>query len=201
MPASGSTEVTLTATITDTKTSKTYTKEYILTLYSADVAATEAELNNAVSKLTGNFTPVYGTDTNAITAVEKKLLDAGCEGIAVSIKESVTDNGNYSGIDQDGTIHYYFNPDMTKYGGYFDTTFVLSKNGASVEKEWSTSIDWDKAKVLEALNTVADTLTVPETATADMKLPQIANEQKWSNVTWSSSDTNALAIGSAPYYP
>ena len=34
-----------------------------------------------------------------------------------------------------------------------------------------------------------------------MKLPQIANEQKWSNVTWSSSDTNALAIGSAPYYP
>lgn len=201
LPASGTAEITVTATITDTKTSKTYTKEYILTLYSADVAATEAELNNAVSKLTGNFKPVYGTDTNAITAVEKKLLDAGCEGIAVSIKEAMTDSGNYSGIDQNGTIHYYFNPGMTKYGSYFYTTFVLSKNGASVEKKWYTSIDWDKAKVREALNTVADTLTVPETATADMKLPQIADEETWSNVTWSSSDPRVLTIGSAPYYP
>ena len=128
-------------------------------------------MNAAVSKLTGNFTPVYGTDTNAITAVEKKLLDAGCEGITVSVKKAVADRNNYVGIDRDGTIHYYFNPNMRGSGGYFDTTFVLSKNGASVEKEWDTSIDWDKAKVLEALNTVADTLTVPETATADMTLP------------------------------
>lgn len=199
LPASGSATVTLTATITDTATNKTYTKEYILTLYSADVAATEAELNNAVSKLTGNFKPVYGTDTNAITAVEKKLLDAGCEGIAVSIKEAVTDSGNYSGIDQDGTIHYYFNPGMTKYGSYFYTTFVLSKNGASVEKKWYTSIDWDKAKVREALNTVADTLTVPETATADMTLPLNANGKGWSKVAWVSNDP-ALKIGQASYY-
>lgn len=199
LPASGSTEVTLTATITDTKTSKTYTKEYILTLYSATTATTEAELNAAVSKLTGNFKPVYGTDTNAITAVEKKLLDAGCEGIAVSIKEAVTDSGNYSGIDQDGTIHYYFNPGMTKYGSYFYTTFVLSKNGASVEKKWYTSIDCDKAKVREALNTVADTLTVPETATADMTLPLNANGKGWSKVAWVSNDP-ALKIGQASYY-
>lgn len=198
-PESGSAKVTLTATITDTKTSKTYTKEYILTLYSATTATTEAELNAAVSKLTGNFKPVYGTDTNAITAVEKKLLDAGCEGIAVSIKETVTDSGNYSGIDQDGTIHYYFNPGMTKYGSYFYTTFVLSKNGASVEKKWYTSIDWDKAKVREALNTVADTLTVPETATADMTLPLNANGKGWSKVAWVSNDP-ALKIGQASYY-
>lgn len=199
LPASGSATVTLTATITDTVTSKTYTKEYILTLYSATTATTEAELNAAVSKLTGNFKPVYGTDTNAITAVEKKLLDAGCEGIAVSIKEAVTDSGNYSGIDQDGTIHYYFNPGMTKYGSYFYTTFVLSKNGASVEKKWYTSIDWDKAKVREALNTVADTLTVPETATADMTLPLNANGKGWSKVAWVSNDP-ALKIGQASYY-
>lgn len=199
LPASGTAEITVTATITDTATNKTYTKEYALTLYSADVAATEAELNNAVSKLTGNFKPVYGTDTNAITAVEKKLLDAGCEGIAVSIKEAVTDSGNYSGIDQNGTIHYYFNPGMTKYGSYFYTTFVLSKNGASVEKEWYTNIDWDKAKVRETLNTVADTLTVPETATADMTLPLNANGKGWSKVAWVSNDP-ALKIGQASYY-
>lgn len=200
LPESGSAKVTLTATITDTKTSKTYTKEYILTLYSATTATTEAELNAAVSKLTGNFKPVYGTDTNAITAVEKKLLDAGCEGIAVSIKEAVTDSGNYSGIDQDGTIHYYFNPGMTKYGSYFYTTFVLSKNGASVEKEWYTNIDWDKAKVRETLNTVADTLTVPETATEHMKLPIRANGKTWTTVTWLSNDP-ALTVQSSSFSP
>ena len=206
LPASGTAEITVTATITDAKTSKTYTKEYALTLYSADVAATKAELNAAVSKLTGNFKPVYGTDTNAITAVEKKLLDAGCEGITVSVKDAVikesgdSENNSY-GIEKDGTIRYYFTSAMSGSSGYFYTPFVLSKNGVSVEKSWYTSIDWDKAKVLEALNTVADTLTVQDKATTDMKLPQIANEQKWSNVTWSSSDTNALAIGSAPYYP
>ena len=199
LPESGSAKVTLTATITDTKTSKTYTKEYILTLYSATTATTEVELNAAVSKLTGNFKPVYGTDTNAITAVEKKLLDAGCEGITVSVKEAAADSNGYAGIDRDGTIHYYFNPGMTKYGSYFYTTFVLSKNGASVEKEWYTSIDWDKAKVLEALNTVADTLTVPETATADMTLPLNANGKGWSKVAWVSNDL-ALKIGQASYY-
>lgn len=200
LPASGSAKVTLTATITDKATQETYTKEYALTLYSADVAATEAELNKAVSKLTGYFTPVYGTDTNAITAVEKKLLDAGCEGIAVSIKEAVTDSGNYSGIDQNGTIHYYFNPGMTKYGGNFHTPFVLSKNGASVEKEWYTNIDWDKAKVREALNTVADTLTVPETATEHMKLPIRANGKTWTTVTWLSNDP-ALTVQSSSFSP
>lgn len=200
LPASGSTEVTLTATITDTATNKTYTKEYILTLYSADVAATEAELNNAAAALGAkNFVPVYGTDTNAITAVEKKLLEAGCKDIAVSIKEAAADRNGYAGIDQDGTIHYYFNPGMTKYGSYFYTTFVLSKNGASVEKKWYTSIDWDKAKVREALNTVADTLTVPETATADMTLPLNANGKGWSKVAWVSNDP-ALKIGQASYY-
>lgn len=215
LPASGTAEITVTATITDTKTSKTYTKEYALTLYSADVAATEAELNNAVSKLTGNFTPVYGTDTNAITAVEKKLLDAGCEGITVSVKEAVADSSNYSGIDQDGTIHYYFNPNMRGSGGNFYTTFVLSKNGVSVEKEWYTSIDWDKAKALKTLENAVETLTVQDKATSDMKLPKRPVKEgassidydygtglnTWATITWSSSDTNVLTIGNAPYYP
>lgn len=207
LPESGTTEITVTATITDTAKGTIYTKEYTLTLYSADIAATEAELNKAVEALgTKNFVPVYGTDTNAITAVEKKLLDAGCKGITVSVKDAVikesgdSENNSY-GIEKDGTIRYYFTSAMSGSSGYFYTPFVLSKNGVSVEKSWYTSIGWDKAKVLEALNAIADTLTVQDKATTDMKLPQIANEQKWSNVTWSSSDTNALAIGSAPYYP
>ena len=199
LPTSGSAKITLTATITDTANNTTYTKEYSLTLYSAEATQTETDLNNAAKRLTGTFKPVYGTDTNAITAVEKKLLDAGCEGIAVSVKEAAADSSNYASIDKDGTICYYFNPNMSGYGGYFYTTFVLSKNGASVEKKWYTNIDWDKAKVLKTLNTVADTLTVQDKATAGMTLPAEANGKGWSKVTWTSSDDAALKIGTVSY--
>ena len=202
LPASGSATVTLTATITDTTTNKTYTKEYTLTLYSAEATQTETDLKTAADKLgSGTVTFSYDADRNAITVLEKKLIAAKCEGVVVSVKEKAEDSDHYSGIEKDGTINYYFNPSMSGSGSYFYMTFILSKNGASVEKRLYIHLDWDKAKVLEALNTVADTLTVQDKATTDMKLPQIANEQKWSNVTWSSSDTNALAIGSAPYYP
>ena len=220
LPESGTAEITVTATITDIATNKTYTKEYALTLYSADVAATEAELNNAVSKLTGNFKPVYGTDTNAITAVEKKLLVAGCEGITVSIKDAVikesgdSENNSY-GIEKDGTIRYYFTSAMSGSSGYFYTPFVLSKNGVSVEKSWYTSIDWDKAKALKTLENAVETLTVQDKATSDMKLPKHPVKEgassidydygtglnTWATITWSSSDTNVLTIGNAPYYP
>ena len=200
LPASGSATVTLTATITDAVTNKTYTKEYTLTLYSAEATQTETDLKTAADKLgSGTVTFSYDADRNAITVLEKKLIAAKCEGVVVSVKEAVTDRDNYSGIDQDGTIHYYFNPNMRGSGGKFYTTFVLSKNGASVEKEWYTSIGWDKAKVREALNTVADTLTVPETATADMTLPLNANGKGWSKVAWVSNDP-ALKIDRASYY-
>ena len=69
-----------------------------------------------------------------------------------------------------------------------------------MEKEWDTSIDWDKAKVLEALNTVADTLTVPETATADMTLPLNANGKDWSKVAWVSNDS-ALKVNASFHSP
>lgn len=200
LPASGSATVTLTATITDTATNKTYTKEYALTLYSAEATQTETDLKTAADKLgSGTVTFSYDADRNAITVLEKKLIAAKCEGVVVSVKEKTEDSGHYSGIEKDGTINYYFNPSMSGSGGYFYMTFILSKNGASVEKRLYIHLDWDKAKVLEALNTVADTLTVPETATADMTLPLNANGKDWSKVAWVSNDP-ALKIGQASYY-
>lgn len=201
LPESGSVKVTLTATITDTATNKTYTKEYALTLYSAEATQTETDLKTAADKLgSGTVTFSYDADRNAITVLEKKLIAAKCEGVVVSVKEKTEDFGHYSGIEKDGTIHYYFNPSMSGCSSYFYTTFILSKNGASVEKQLYVSIDWDKAKVLEALNTVADTLTVPETATADMTLPLNANGKDWSKVAWVSNDS-ALKVNASFHSP
>ena len=201
LPASGSATVTLTATITDTKTSKTYTKEYILTLYSAEATQTETDLKTAADKLgSGTVTFSYDAGRNAITVLEKKLIAAKCEGVVVSVKEKTEDSGHYSGIEKDGTINYYFNPSMSGSGSYFYMTFILSKNGASVEKRLYIHLDWDKAKVREALNTAADALTVPETAAADMKLPIRANGKTWTTVTWLSNDP-ALTVQSSSYSP
>ena len=201
LPASGSATVTLTATITDTTTNKTYTKEYTLTLYSAEATQTETDLKTAADKLgSGTVTFSYDADRNAITVLEKKLIAAKCEGVVVSVKEKTEDSDHYSGIEKDGTINYYFNPSMSGSGSYFYMTFILSKNGASVEKRLYIHLDWDKAKVREALNTVADTLTVPETATADMKLPIRANDKTWTTVTWRSNDS-ALTVQLSSFFP
>lgn len=198
LPESGTAEITVTATITDTATQKTYTKEYTLTLYSAEAAQTETDLKTAADKLGNTIAFSYDADRNAITVLEKKLIAAKCEGVVVSVKEKTEDSGHYSSIEKDGTINFYFDPSMSSTGSHFYMTFILSKNGASVEKQLYVNIDWDKAKVRETLNTVADTLTVPETATAGMTLPLNANGKGWSKVAWVSNDP-ALKIGQASY--
>ena len=215
LPASGTAEVTVTATITDTATQKTYTKEYTLTLYSAEAAQTETDLKTAADKLGNTIAFSYDADRNAITVLEKKLIAAKCEGVVVSVKEKTEDSGHYSSIEKDGTINFYFDPSMSSTGSHFYMTFILSKNGASVEKQLYVNIDWDKAKALKTLENAVETLTVQDKATSDMKLPKHPVKEgassidydygtglnTWATITWSSSDTNVLTIGNAPYYP
>ena len=200
LPEHGSTTVTLTAVVTDTSDNSSETRDYILTIYSAETTEAEAELNAAANALTGNFKPVYGIDSNAVTAMEQKLLSAGYEGITVSVKEAVSDTNNYCGIGKDGAIHYYFNPGMTGSGGYFYTTFLLSKYGVTVEKEWYTSLNWDLGKVQTELDAAADTLRIPETAETGMTLPQIVDGKSWAKVIWESSDATILKVGAAASY-
>ena len=215
LPESGTAEITVTATITDTATQKTYTKEYTLTLYSAEAAQTETDLKTAADKLGNTIAFSYDADRNAITVLEKKLIAAKCEGVVVSVKEKTEDSGHYSSIEKDGTINFYFDPSMSSTGSHFYMTFILSKNGASVEKQLYVNIDWDKEKALKTLENAVETLTVQDKATSDMKLPKHPVKEgassidydygtglnTWATITWSSSDTNVLTIGSAPYYP
>lgn len=215
LPESGTAEITVTATITDTATQKTYTKEYTLTLYSAEAAQTETDLKTAADKLGNTIAFSYDADRNAITVLEKKLIAAKCEGVVVSVKEKTEDSGHYSSIEKDGTINFYFDPSMSSTGSHFYMTFILSKNGASVEKQLYVNIDWDKAKALKTLENAVETLTVQDKATSDMKLPKHPVKEgassidydygtglnTWATITWSSSDTNVLTIGNAPYYP
>ena len=215
LPDNGTYDVRITATVTDLADGSTQSRDYVLTLYSTEAVEIEETLTKAAKSLSGTFTPVYGTDTNACAAVEKILAGKGYTGIKVSVKEPASNQ--YSSIAADGTISYYFNPSMTGRGGYFYTTFILSYKGTRVEKEWYTNLTWDIAKAKAKLEDAAGRLAVPTEPVSELKLLHyplkdgVAFEnadfsssgdfETWATVTWSSADTKTLKIGSAPYYP
>ncbi len=217
LPASGAVKVSLTAAVTDSSSLETECKTYVLTLYSPQSSAAEAELQAAADALTGNFKPTYGTDANAAIAVKRLLAEKGYSGISVSVKEAVSDSSGYSSIEADGTIHYYFRPNMTGSGSYFYTTFIFEKHGASTEKEWYTNIGWDLNRAREVLEQAADRVLVPTVPVSELTLLRYplkegvslddanysysSDFETWATVTWKSSDSEIAAIGSAPSYP
>jgi uncharacterized repeat protein (TIGR02543 family) len=214
LPDSGSYAVTITATVTDTATGETQSKAFDLLMYSDEAAQAESYLKEAANSLTKNFTPVYGTDTNANTAIEAILKDNGYEGITVSVKERAG-NDNAS-IETDGTINYYFSDSMSGSGSFY-TSFVLSKDGAQVTKEYYTKISWDLSKVEAKLNEIAETISLPSEPITELTLPRYtikdgvdasnvdytvySNFNTWATVTWTSADNALVQPGSAPSYP
>lgn len=212
-PESGTAEVTFTVTVTDTSTGETESRDYTLTLYSAETVRAEAELSDAVTALTGNFTPVFGKDVNANTAVEAILTAKGYEGITVSVKEPGT--SAYASIDETGNIQYYFNPGMTGTGGYFYTTFRLEKDGVTAEKRWYCNIGWDMDRAHEMLEQAALRVLVPEGSVSELKLLRhplkeggelkdsytYSDVDTWATVTWTSGNPDLVQIGDyANYY-
>lgn len=212
LPSSGTAAVKLTVTVTDTATAKTETREYTVTVYSAETVEAEKYLAGAVKSLTGNFRPVYGKDKNACTAVEKLLEGKGFSGIKVSVAEESADYNGYASIAADGTINYYFNPAMYGSPSYFYVPFTFSYKGASAEKSWYTASSWDFGKVEEALKTAAERLPVPSEISDAISLYQHTPKQDadpgedgytssmfdiWNTVTWKSSDESLIKIGTA----
>lgn len=178
-------------------------------------------LTEAAASLTGYFTPTYGRDTNANEAVEALLKANGYEDITVAVKEAAVydQNGGSASIDADGTIHYYFNPGMSGRGGvYFDTTFLLSCNGSSVEKVWTTHMNWDEAKARETLRAELNRIQLPAVieendldslphyllkdgvSSDQIDYNDYASFDTWADVTWTSS-SNAITVGTLPGYP
>lgn len=219
LPESGSKTVTVTATVTDTATGETKSRTYSLTILSAEAAEAEQTLKKAAASLTGSFTPVYGTDTNAAEYLTGILAKKGYTDLTVSVKEATASGNGYASIDADGTIHYYYNPEMTGNGAYFYLPIVLRCKGASVEKEVYMRLTWDVERARARLLAELDRISVPEEITegdltslprytvkegvdeANIDYGKYANFNTWATVTWSSSNTTRLKIGSAPSYP
>lgn len=214
LPASGVQTVTLTATVTDTD-GTVKTRDYTLTVYSAAAAAAEARLAQAAQTLGETFEPAYGKDTNAADALAALLASKGYDDVTVTVKAAAGDAK--ASIDADGTIHYYFDAGMSSRGSYFYATFVLSLDGASVEKEVYVHITWDLARAQAVLQAELDRITLPTEPVTSLTLPrypvkegidpsqvdysQYDNFNTWATVTWTSANDQIVKVGSAPYTP
>ncbi len=220
LPESGTVTVTLTAMVTPTG-GETQTREYTLTLYSEEAIEAEKLLNAALNKLPGVFAPVYGTDTNANTYIKTKLGSEyadvavsvnsaeGCVGCSVDASEGET-NGN---------IEYFYDEEM-KAGdaGRPRITFVLTYRGVSLEKELSSNIPWDRAKVEARLATELERLSLPAELAEGGKLslphytvkegitdPDYDNYNhvnSWGVITWKSGNTKVIGniVGGSQIY-
>lgn len=222
LPESGTVTVTLTATVKP-KDGESQTREYTLTLYSEEAVEAETMLNGALSKLPGVFAPVYGTDTNANAYIKSKLGSAYAD-VAVSVKSVETYDGcsvDASDSETNGNIEYFYNEAMeASKTGCPRITFKLTYKGVSVEKELSSSIPWNRAKVEARLSAELDRVSLPAELTEGGKLslphymvkegvtdPDYNNYNhvnSWGEITWTSSNTKAIGnpvSGSKFYAP
>ena len=222
LPEGGTVTVTLTATVKP-KDGESQTREYTLTLYSEEAVEAETMLNGALSKLPGVFAPVYGTDTNANAYIKSKLGSAYAD-VAVSVKSVETYDGcsvDASDSETNGNIEYFYNEAMeASKTGCPRITFKLTYKGVSVEKELSSSIPWNRAKVEARLSAELDRVSLPAELTEGGKLslphymvkegvtdPDYNNYNhvnSWGEITWTSSNTKAIGnpvSGSKFYAP
>ena len=210
LPDTGTQELTITAAVT--KDGAVKTRNYKLTVYSAEAADTEAALNKAAAALPSNLRPKYGTDTNILDMLKALIGESDVE---LAMKEAVQSGDKKSAIAADGTIDYYFSDSMSGGPGYANFTVVLSLNGQSTEKDLRATIPWNTDKVRAALELAAGRITVPAEVTDSLELTKYPFKEgktpddgysystldTWCTVTWTSADSSVIKIGSAPYYP
>ncbi len=210
LPDTGTQELTIAAAVT--KDGAVKTRNYKLTVYSAEAADTEAALNKAAAALPSNLRPKYGTDTNILDMLKALIGESDVE---LAMKEAVQSGDKKSAIAADGTIDYYFSDSMSGGPGYANFTVVLSLNGQSTEKDLRATIPWNTDKVRAALELAAGRVTVPAEVTDSLELTKYPFKEgktpddgysystldTWCTVTWTSADSSVIKIGSAPYYP
>ena len=214
------------AAYTETTSSDTTRTLYAIWEPTAEQKAANEVLDKAEKAISnGNYTPKYGTDTNALTMINAKLTAAGITDITVTMKKAAYNSSNYVGIAADGTIQYKWNENGTtpSANGYLSPTVVLtySKDGKAYTKESTVRfyIPLDEAKALAKLNETAARVVVPTTVEKASDLTALDryvlkagveadgvdysahdNFETWATATWSCDKSAIIRINAPTSY-
>ena len=180
-------------------------------------AKTLAEAKQKLSTWKPN--PAYGTDTNIVDMLSRKLKDLGYENVKPALKSvafSATDKAQQGGIAADGAITYFFlsNADKTTNSDWsllrqFKPTYTLTLGDEKVvfTPSSSSSLAWDQARVEAYLNDQLNAATLTASVKAGIA-PSTAKEEvlpgalyvggkKVADLTWTSSDSSAAKLTSS----
>ena len=203
LPADGTKEVTITATI---KTDDgTFDREFILTLFSAESTNIQEKLEEALTNILGNWNMVhvnYSENANFCDFMSAKFAENGIDGVKVTITNEPKKFGDRAGIAKDGTIRFYFYDGLTDYEDnntrvpYVD--IKVEKSGVVIEKEITVELDWDYAKVDAALDKAFDNVTIASRVAEGETIADLPENkpdaESVSGITWI-SDNSAITIG------
>ena len=194
-------------------------------------AAAREKLEAAKTLLSKNYQPNFKTDKNLLTMAQARLTAGNIEGVTVAMKSAVTKKDLFTdaraSIDLDGTLHYKWNDNGTTSSTnlYCDAALILTCDGYTDEVESATVIiGLDEDRALEALRVQGRRIVIPQELNDSTTLASVphymvkegvdendvdynsSNElHLWAEVTWQSSNTSVIGIGSnttklyAPY--
>lgn len=193
--------------------------------------AAREKLDAAKTLLEKNYQPKYGTDKNLLDMAQARLTAGSIEGVTVAMKAAVSTKDMFTdahaGIDADGTLHYKWNDNGTTSSTnlYCDAALILTCDGYTDEVESATVIiGLDEDRALEALRVQGRRIVIPQELNDSTTLASVPHYMVkegvdendvdynssndlhlWAEVTWQSSNTSVIGIGSnttklyAPY--
>ena len=193
--------------------------------------AAREKLDAAKTLLSKNYQPNFKTDKNLLTMAQARLTAGNIEGVTVAMKSAVTKKDLFTdaraSIDLDGTLHYKWNDNGTTSSTnlYCDAALILTCDGYTDEVESATVIiGLDEDRALEALRVQGRRIVIPQELNDSTTLASVPHYMVkegvdendvdynssndlhlWAEVTWQSSNTSVIGIGSnttklyAPY--
>lgn len=179
----------------------------------ADTTYTAASLAELLNKNAYAIRPRCKDNQKVTDKVRDMLVGyTGLSQDAITVTVKSTEDASL--VDTDGTIHYIQMDTLNSYtySKNVACVFTIGYDGATADtKSFNVTVGWDQTAFKAKMQAEADTLTIANIlgsntssteVTSDLTLPQIMGtnaRQVWSQVTWTSSDPDIIAIQSTGY--
>lgn len=188
-------------------------RSFEVTVYSREAVEGEANksyLQQAVDALGewyGPMIPTYGQDSNIAALLQADLAAKGYSDLSVAV-QSITELYDGAAIAPNGDLTYFYadpNGSRVVWFGQYRVAFTLSKGSDRLDvPALPVNIYWDRNRVEgvmreEILGGVTQEVILAgsydqDNVTADLVLPKVVDNKRWTQIEWTSSDPAAVLI-------